>query len=105
MRGVCLCNTRPGVLDGQEDAPVLAPDMKRHRRSGRRMDNRVTDERPADLEHALLVGKSVHVRGDPLQERVLGLLCDGAKLLHERAGDRTEVDRLGFDAEVPRIDP
>src|SRR5262249_60658608 len=49
-------DARPGVLDGDVDRPVLARELERHPAAVGRCAERVREEVPDDLEHAVAVG-------------------------------------------------
>ena len=78
---------------------------QRHPRPRRGVHERVVEQRPADLEHAQLVGARDRASFDLDVDRVVPLLGENAELLGDRVGDLPEIDRLVLDPHPARVEP
>ena len=95
---------RPGVLDGKAREPVRSADSDPNGRRRLRVQERVLDEGPPDLQHALRVGESDHLVLQLDLDRLVPPLRDRRELLPQRLCELPEVDRLPLDAQLSRVD-
>src|SRR2546421_8855312 len=94
-------NAGPIVLDPESAA--VGDDA--HVRRGRCMQERVVDERPPDLEHALPVTEYRSGGVDDDLELVLAADGERLQLLPEIGGDGRERQRLQLDPHAPGVPP
>ncbi len=91
-------------------APIFDPELSAasddpHDRARRGVQERVVDERPADLEHPFVVGEHDPAVLDPHLQPVVEPARDGGELLAEILSDRPELDGLELEPHRTGIEP